>query len=151
MRRVNREGQLLVNTGVILLAISLVNGFFVHALPLVRLALSAHLVGLLGSTFLIGLGAGWAALALTRRASRVAALLAVYGFGGGWFVYFAAAATGSGGMFPIASGNTRGDPILEAVLTAMLLTVALALFALCGVILRTRNSRDSLHRIERMR
>jgi hypothetical protein len=54
-------------------------------------------------------------------------------------------------MFPIASGNTRGDPILEAVLTAMLLTVALALFALCGVILRTRNNRDSLHRIERMR
>ncbi len=132
----NADERLLLGAGVILLAISLVSGFLIEMMPLVRLALSAHLVGLMGSAFLIGLGASWPALALTRRTSRVAALAAVYGFCGGWFVYFIAAATATGGMFPIASGHTRGSLFLERVMSGALLTVALALFALCGIVLK---------------
>ena len=132
----NAETRLLVGSGMILLAISLVNGFLIEMMPLVRLALSAHLVGLMGSAFLIGLGATWHTLGLTRRTSRIAALAAVYGFCGGWFVYFIAAATSSGGMFPIASGHTRGSLFLESVMSGALLTVALALFTLCGIILK---------------
>jgi hypothetical protein len=75
-------------------------------------------------------------MVLTRRASRTGAFGAVYGFCGGWVVYFISAATGTGGMFPMASGRTRGSPLLEGVTSAGLLTVALALFALCGVVLK---------------
>jgi hypothetical protein len=132
----NAEMRLLVGSGMILLAISLVNGFLIGVMPLVRLALSAHLVGLMGSAFLIGLGACWPALALKERTSKIGALTAVYGFFGGWLVYFIAAATGTGGMFPIASGDTRGSPFLESVMSGALLTVALALFALCGIVLK---------------
>jgi hypothetical protein len=74
------DARLLLGAGVILLAISQVNGFLIETLPLVRLALSAHLVGLMGSGFLIGLGASWPALELPQRTSRIAALAAVYGF-----------------------------------------------------------------------
>lgn len=130
------DARLLVGAGVILLAISGVNGFLIETLPLVRLARSAHLVGLMGSGFLIGLGASWPALELPQRTSRIAALAAVYGFCSGWFVYFLAAATGTGGMFPIASSNTRGSAVLEGVISAALLTVALAPFALCGIVLK---------------
>lgn len=130
------DARLLLGAGVILLAVSLVNGFLIETLPLVRLALSAHLVGLMGSAFLIGLGASWPALALAPRTSRIAAAAAVYGFCGGWFVYFLAAATGTGGMLPIASSNTRGSATLEGLISSVLLTVALALFALCGIVLK---------------
>ena len=51
------DARLLLGAGVILLTVSLVNGFLIESMPLVRLALSAHLVGLMASAFLIGLGA----------------------------------------------------------------------------------------------
>jgi hypothetical protein len=125
-----------MTAGIALLAVSLANGFLIHTLPLARLALSAHLVGLIGSTFLLALGACWPAVVQAPRTSRIAAFLAVYGFCGGWVVYFSAAATGAGGMFPMASGNTRANAALEGWMSAALLTVALALFALCGILLR---------------
>jgi hypothetical protein len=130
------DARLLAGAGVILLAASLINGFLIAAMPLQRLGLSAHLMGLMGSIALIGLSAGWSVLGLSRPISRVAAIAAVYGFCGGWFVYFFAAATGTGGMFPIASGQTRGDSLLEAITTGGLLSVAMALFTWCGIALR---------------
>jgi len=98
-----------------------------RALP--RLALSAHLVGLLGAGFLIALAALWPMLSQTPRLSRVGAVLAVCGFGGGWLVYFVAAATGAGGMFPLVSLG--------------LLTIALTLLACCGIVLRATQARGS--------
>lgn len=130
------DARLLFGAGVVLLAISLINGFLIGSLPLVRLALSAHLVGLIGSAFLIGLSASWPLLALTARASRIGSRSAVYGFCVGWVVYFIGAATGAGGMFPMASGNTRGSLVLEGALSIVLLSVAIALFALCAIVLK---------------
>jgi hypothetical protein len=39
-------------------------------------------------------------------------------------------------MFPIASSNTRGTGFFEGVISGALLTVALALFTLCGIVLK---------------
>jgi hypothetical protein len=130
-----RHGRFVVRAGVILLLISLVNGFLVQALPLERLALSAHLLGLIGSSLLIGLGLLWPKLNQTCRSSRIGAYLAVYGFCGGWLIYFSAAATGAGGMFPMASAGARGNAIVEGLISAGMVTIALALFALCGIVL----------------
>lgn len=130
------EARLLMRAGIILLAMSLLNGFLIGVMPLVALALSAHLVGLMGSAFLIGLGACWPALALRALTSKIGALAAVYGFCGGWLVYLIAAATGTAGMFPIASGAPPGSPFPERVMSGALLTVALALFTVCGIVLQ---------------
>lgn len=129
------QSRRLAGAGITLLAIALVNGFLIDALPLSRLALSAHLVGLLGACFLLALSACWPGLTLSSRASRLGAFAAIYGFAGGWLVYFSAALTGAGGSFPMASGNTRGSPVVEGALNLGLLTVAIALFALCSIVL----------------
>jgi len=118
-----------------LLVIALINGFLIDSLALPRLALSAHLVGLVGASFLIGLSASWPTLALSPRASAVGAATAIYGFAGAWLAYFSAAATGAGGSFPMASMDARGGALVEEVLRFGLLTVAIALFTLCGVVL----------------
>lgn len=130
------HGRLLLRFGVILLAASLVNGFLVHFLPLQRQALSAHLVGLIGSSFLIGLGAVWPRLNQSLRASKVGTFLAVYGFCGGWLINFLAALTGVFGRFPISVGSSQGNDAADVMVSAGLLTVALAQFALCATVVR---------------
>jgi hypothetical protein len=138
------ESRLLARSGVLLLVVSLLNGFLVHASPLPRLSLSAHLVGLMGALFLLALAALWPTLTGTTRASRVGAWLAVYSFAGGWVVYFIAAATGAGGMFPMAAGGARGAPVVEVFVSVGMITVALALVALCIMVLRgTRAGRPA--------
>jgi hypothetical protein len=81
------DGQLVLVGGVVLLTLSLLGGFLIAVLPLPGLALSAHLVGLMGATLLIALGAAWPSLVTEGRASRAAAWLSIYSFGGGWLVY----------------------------------------------------------------
>jgi len=49
--------RVIVGSGVLLFFVSLLNGFLMQVLTIPRLALSAHLVGLIGSGLLIGLGA----------------------------------------------------------------------------------------------
>jgi hypothetical protein len=50
-------------------------------------------------------------------------------------------------MFPMASRGTRGTPLAETFMSLAMLTVASALFALCGVVLfglrRRGNTRPS--------
>src|SRR5215469_4759613 len=99
----DRNARLLASAGVVLLTLSLLNGFLVHVLPHARQALSAHLIGLIGSAFLMALAGLWPSLDQGGRGSRARALLAVYGFCGGWLINFLAALTGRFGLFPISA------------------------------------------------
>src|SRR5215216_2780167 len=125
----DKYSRVIVVAGVLLFLASLVNGFLIHLLPLQRLALSAHLLGLIASSLLIGLGSFWPRLHLSQRLSRLGAILVIYGFWAGWIVYFSAAALGAGGMFPILAGGKRASPMIELSITFGMLTVALALFS----------------------
>jgi hypothetical protein len=130
------HSRALATAGALLFVASLVNGFVIHIMPLRRLALSAHLVGLIASTFLVGLSGLWPRLQLPQLVSGVGTICAVYGFWAGWIVYFSAALLGAGGMFPILSGDTSGTPFLESALKIAMATVAVTLFALSGIVLR---------------
>lgn len=129
-----RHARILVGAGILLFAVSLINGFLIHGMAIPRLALSAHLVGLIGSSFLLGLGALWPRLNLTGRWSRVGTTLALGGFIGGWLVYLSAAGLGAGEMFPILSGGAAGPPLIEHVLGLSLLVVFLAFLGLVVIV-----------------
>lgn len=129
------EWRWLVAAGIVLFVVGLSNGFVIHSSPLPRLSLSAHLVALMGAGFLLALGALWPRLNLSRRLSRAGSVLAVYGFAFGWMIYYAAAELRAGGMFPLMSGTVRAAPALEQAISLALLTVALALIGLCGIVL----------------
>jgi hydroxylaminobenzene mutase len=126
----------LARAGALLFVTSLLNGFVIQAIRLPRLALSAHLVGLLGAAFLFALAGLWPHLGFGPRGSRVGVALAIYGFVMGWLVYLMAAVTGAAGLFPMAGAGARGTPLAEAMMSAMLLTVAVALFALSAMVWR---------------
>ena len=132
----DRDSRLMAIAGVILLTLSLANGFLVHALAQSQQALSAHLVGLIGSGLLIALASLWPRLKLGSRASTAAAILAVYGFGVGWFVNFLAAVTGRFGIFPVSVSAAPGGGLQDVFISLGLASVALALLALCALLLR---------------
>ena len=132
----SQHARILGRTGIVLFAVSLVNGFLIHAVSLQRQALSAHLVGLIGAAFLIALGSLWKDLVLPNFMSRAATFLAVYGFGAGWLVNFVAALTGRFGVFPISTAAAGGHSIGDIVISAGLLSVAMCLLALAAIVFR---------------
>lgn len=131
-----RDARLLAISGVILLALSLLNGFLVHFLAHPRQLLSAHLVGLIASGLLIALASLWPRLNQGRRGSMAGALLAIYGFGVAWLMNLLAGLTGRSGIFPISVSAAPGGGLPDALVSIGLGSSAVALFALCAVLLR---------------
>jgi len=130
----NPHARLLAQSGVALFALSLVNGFLVHLLPLREPLLEAHLIGLLGSLFLFSFAGLWSHLAQTDTQSKIGVFLVIYGFGMGWFVNFVAAISGIFGIFPISVSATRDHSSGDILISIGLLSVVLALFASCVVL-----------------
>jgi hydroxylaminobenzene mutase len=130
------DARHLARAGAFLLGVSLLNGFLIHATRLPRLALSAHLVGLLGAALLFAFAALWPHLAFGVRWSRIGAALAIYGFVIGWLLYLTAAVTGVAGLFPMAGAGAHGSPLAERIMSVALLTVAIALFTLLIIVWR---------------
>lgn len=137
------DSGLLFRSAACLLGAGLINGFAIESIQLPRLALSAHLVALMGSAFLFSLGAAWPLLSFGPRVGRAAALLGIYGFVVGWLVYLTAAVTGIAGRFPMAGEGARGSAFQEAAMDAGLLTVAGALFVL--VVLVFKHAGKNVH------
>ena len=77
----------------------------------------AHLAALIGASLLIGLGACRPQFNLSRKVSKTGTILSVYGFWGGWDLYFFAAALGAGKMFPMVRGNTHGNTLVETLIS----------------------------------
>lgn len=128
------HARLLGLSGVVLFVISLLNGFMIHSLTLPRLALSAHLVGLMGSLFLMVLASTWSKFKLNVKTSKIGSLLALYGFIMGWLLYFLAAWIGAGESFPLASGDIKQSQTIEQIIKLLMLTVAIALFTLSVIL-----------------
>ncbi len=126
--------RFMAQSGVVLFALSLVNGFLVHLLPLREQLLEAHLVGLMGSLFMFALASLWQQLGLTDGMSKAGTFCVIYGFGMGWLVNFIAATSGVFGVFPISVSATHQLSSSDMLISAGLLSVVVALFALCVIL-----------------
>ena len=123
-----RQGHRLIQMGVGLFLIALLTGLVVHKMPLPRLALSAHLLGIMQGTFLSIVGLLWPRLKLGKISSKITFLLLVYGCLAAWFANFLGAIWAAGGsMVPFAAGNARGTPLEEGIIKVGLSTAAVSL------------------------
>ena len=124
--------------GMLLFLIGLLTGFVEQHFANTRMALPAHLEGVMNGTFLVALGAVWNEVRLSSRAKTIAYWLALYGTYGNWFVTTLAAAFGTASLSPITGAGHRGLPWQETLVTFGFLSVgitiiATALFALWGL------------------
>jgi len=124
--------------GMFLFLIGLLTGFAEMHFVNTRMALAAHLEGVMNGIFLLALGAVWNEVRLSPRAKAVAYWVALYGTYGNWLVTSLAAAFGTAALSPITGAGHSGLPWQETFVTLGFLSVgitiiATALFALWGL------------------
>jgi len=120
--------------GVLLFFLGLVVGLFIPVMANPRMGLSCHLEGIMNGIFLIVLGLIWNRLELSGRWLRVTYWLTLYGTFANWFAVLIAAIFNSGKMMPLAGGK-EGSPISEGIVSFLLVSLSLAMLAICIIIM----------------
>ncbi|NKI34700.1 hydrogenase [Wenzhouxiangella sp. XN79A] len=115
--------------GFVLALLGLLTGLIGPDLPLPRLGLAAHTIGLLGAALLLGLAACWPLFDLTDRARRWMAGLWLIALYTNWAGCLLGAALGAGRLTPLAARGAEGPAWAEAAVAVLLGGGSLAAFA----------------------
>ena len=126
----NKQANNLIFLGLILFLLGLTIGLFVQNMANPRMALSAHLEGLMNGMFLMILGLIWKRLMLSKTLLNVTFGLVIYGTFVNLAAVTIAAITGGGKMMPIAGGK-EGTGIAETLISFFLVSLSLSMLAVC--------------------
>ena len=129
-------GRRLLRSGMILFTLGLLTGFAIPLLEHPRLGLSSHLEGVQNGMVLLILGLVWPRLRLSSGWLKGGFYLALYGTYANWGTTFLAAAWAAGGeLMPLAGGGAVGAAWQEGLVKFGLLSLALAVLAVSGLVL----------------
>jgi hydroxylaminobenzene mutase len=120
--------------GMFLFLIGLVTGMNERRFTNMRMALSAHLEGVMNGTFLIALGAIWGHVDLPPRVAKAARWSALYGTYGNWLFTTLGAAMGTAAANPILSQGHHGTPWQERVAAAGFRSIAYSILVAVALI-----------------
>ncbi len=99
-----------------------------------RMGLTAHLEGVMNGMFIVILGLIWNRLIINDKWLSYTFWLTLYGSFANFVAVTIAALTGAGKMMPIAGGK-EGPTVIEAIISFLLITLALAMIFVCVVVL----------------
>ncbi len=126
---IRKAEPLLIRAGFVLFTLALVTGFAVPAFLNQRMAVAAHLTGVVNALLLIALGLAWGLLAagpLQAKLTRGAFLFGTYA---NWGTSCLAAAWGTSRLTPLSGAGHSAAPWKEAVVEVLQVSLALAIFA----------------------
>ncbi|HEU4607511.1 MAG TPA: hypothetical protein VFS31_05335 [Chitinophagaceae bacterium] len=129
-----KQSNLLILLGLLLFLLGLIAGLFVQQLPNPRMALAAHLEGLMNGIFLVLMGLIWRRLQLADFWRSMAFGLLVYGSFANLVAVLLAAATGYGKMMPIAGGREGKGPA-ESLISFLLVSLSISMLIACIVVI----------------
>ena len=129
-----KQSNLLILMGLLLFLLGLIAGLFVQQLPNPRMALAAHLEGLMNGIFLILIGLVWSRLQLAFAWLRISFWLLTYGSFANLIAVLLAAATGFGKMMPIAGGREGKGPA-ESLISFLLVSLSISMLIACIVVI----------------
>ncbi len=125
-----RQAHRLIQVGVFLFLVGLIEGLLVPLFAVPRLGVSAHLLAITQGIFLVVLGLVWPRLHWSDRISRMVFWMVIYGCFSAWTANILGAILGAGNtMLPIAAGQAKGSPGEEMLITILLRSAALCLIA----------------------
>jgi len=113
--------------GMFLFLLGLLTGFVETKFANPRMALAAHLEGVMNGTFLVALGAVWTEVRLSARLKAAAYWSALYGAYVNWIATALGAAFGIAALSPITSAGHHALAWQETFMTALFMTVGLAI------------------------
>lgn len=133
----SRQSHRLLQSGVVLLFLGLVGGFFIPMMANPRMGLSSHLEGVMNGMLLMILGLTWTRLRLGPRALVAGFWLAIFGTFTNWGTTLVASLLGAGeSMMPLAAEGYRGGEIQEALIAVSLGSLALAVLTTVAIVFR---------------
>ncbi len=124
----------LTRAGFVLILLALVTGLAVPAFLNARMAVAAHLGGIMNGLLLIVIGATWSRLALSQghaRITRVAVLAAAYA---NWGTACLAAAWGTSRLTPLSGAGFAAAAWQESVVQALQVCLAIAIVGAVAMI-----------------
>ena len=124
-----------VRWGFVLILLALLGAFFIPQASIPRLALSAHTVGLMSGLLLIVFGLLSPHLALCSTFVLGTRLLWIYSGFANWLGCFYGAWAGAGTMTPVASAGRQGSTFDEAIVSLLLISVAVTALLAVGLTL----------------
>ena len=125
----------LIVLGILLFMLGLIIGLFVPLFANPRMGLSSHVEGILNGIFLIVLGLIWYKIELSETWLKITFWLALYGTFANCLGMFIAAVFNAGKSLTVAANGHEGTPVAEGVVMFILVTLSLAMLAICVTIL----------------
>ena len=132
----------LMRLGFFLLLCALVTGLAVPGFTNPRMAVSAHLEGVMNGLLLVIVGLVWSHLGLSGRLAKIVFWLFAYAAFANWGVTTLAAALGTSRLTPMAGAGYSASPMQENVVQVIQVSLALAVITAVALVvysLRRRN------------
>ena len=124
--------RLLVRAGFALFTLALFTGFAVPSFSNGRMAVAAHLTGIVNALLLIALGLSWGLLDMSSRQAKLTLSAFLFGTYANWGTACLAAAWGTSRLTPLSGAGYSAAPWKEGVV--QVLQVSLALVILVGAV-----------------
>lgn len=121
--------------GMFLFLLGLITGLALMNFTNPRMALSAHLEGIMNGLFLIAAGFLWNELKLSTGLMKAAYWLLLYGTFANWSFTFLSALLGTSKITPIAGAGHAGTATQEAILTAGFTSVGISMVFAVSILL----------------
>ena len=126
MAKVDRS---LIRAGFVLFTLALLTGFAVPAFLNHRMAVAAHLTGVVNALLLIALGLAWGLLAMSPAQARLTRGAFLYGTYANWVGSCLAAAWGTRRLTPLSGAGYGAAAWKESVVQILQVSLALAILA----------------------
>ena len=139
-----KADRCLVRSGFVLFLLALLTGLAIPVFLNQKMALAAHVTGVLNGLMLIGLGLAWGLLVLGPAQARLTRGLFLYGTYANWGTSCLAATWGTSRLTPLSGAGFGAAPWQEGVV--QVLQVSLALAILTGAVLVVYALRPSASR-----
>ncbi len=121
--------------GMFLFLLGLATGLVEAKFSNTRMALAAHLEGVMNGTFLLALGAVWSEIHLSARLKGVTYWAVLYGTYANWGITTLAAAFGTGALSPITAPGLMAAPWKENLVHAGFMSVGVTIIGAAVLIL----------------
>ena len=121
--------------GMFLFLLGLLTGLVEQKFKNTRMALAAHLEGVMNGTFVLALGAAWGEVRLGTRLKAVAYWTTLLGTYGNWFTTLLAAILGTAALSPITGAGYSATPWQENLVTVGFIFVAVTIIVAVVLVL----------------
>ena len=121
--------SLLIRAGFVLFTLALLTGLAVPAFLNQKMAVAAHVTGVLNALLLIALGLCWGLFALGPVQAKLTKVALLYGTYANWGTSCLAAAWGTSRFTPVSGAGYGAAPWREAVVQVLQVSLTLAMLA----------------------